>query len=122
MQFNLRTEKCPCCRKEMMDKDKGKLFPFYFAESQESQMKKADIVFRSHSEKDNERICIECESKGLASFICALCGERRNSSDVQESFGDPSEKLCKSCFSTVSAEMWEKKVRELEESHRYDFE
>ena len=122
MQFNLHTEKCYCCGKQMMVKDKSNLFPFCFAENQEAQMKKQGVVFRSSSEKDNERICVECEAKGMASFICAICGERRDSSSVQESFGAPAEYLCKDCYSTVPAEKWEKKTKELSESHRWDFE
>jgi len=122
MQFELRTETCHCCGKQMMAKDKSNLFPFLFAESQEAQMKKQGVAFRSSSEKDNKRICIECEAKGLASFVCALCGERKSSSNVQESFGYPAEYLCKDCYSTVSAEIWENKIEELSESHRYDFE
>ena len=122
MLFNLRTEKCPCCGKEMMNKDLCKLFPFSSSENQEAQMKKAGVVFCSSSKKDDKYICVECEAKGFASFICALCGERRNSNDIKESIGDPPDRLCKHCYSTVSAETWENKVAELERLHKYDYE
>jgi hypothetical protein len=106
----------------MMNRDKSNLFPVYFAENQEAQMRARGVVFRSASVKDNEPICVECEAKGIASFICSICGERRSSKEIQESFGDPAEHLCKVCYSSVSAEVWEKKVKELWEAHRWENE
>jgi len=120
--FELKVEECACCKRPMMIKANNGLFPYYIGDNQESQMKKQGIVFSSHSKKNNQKICIECEKSGKASFVCALCHENRGSEEVEESFGDPAEYLCKECFSTVSAKVWEEKTDELSRAHRYDFE
>lgn len=70
---------------------------------------------------DDEPICIECEQAGKSDFLCALCKERKRSNKKQESFGDPSEFLCTDCYETKPAKIWDEKVDELVEAHRYDY-
>ena len=53
---------------------------------------------------------------------CALCETRKPTSKIQESIGRPSEKLCTDCYKSVPAEQWLKKMEDLEEHHRYDYE
>ena len=118
MMFDLQTKKCPYCGKQMM----GRSNLFSSLKDQETQMKKLGVVFISDATKDNQYICVECKEKGIASFICALCGERRSYEDMQESFGDPPEYLCKHCYNTVSAKVWDDKVADLSDIHKYDFE
>jgi hypothetical protein len=116
--FDLQTKKCPYCGKQMMDRSDL----FSSLKDQEIQMKKLGVVFRSNATKDNQYICVECKEKGVASFTCSLCGEQRSYEDMQQSFGDPPEYLCKHCYNIVPAKAWDNKVDELLDIHKYDFE
>ncbi len=99
------------------------LFPVYCKADLIAQMKRASIVFSSEiKDKDGYLICEDCAKKGKATFICALCEKEKASDLKQESFGDTPEFLCKDCYNTVSAKVWDKKVKELYDSHRWDFE
>ena len=62
------------------------------------------------------------EKAGKADFLCALCNERKSTDKIQESIGDAPEFLCKDCYDTVSAKIWDDKLDELQEAHRYDYE
>jgi len=99
------------------------LFPYYWRENLKSQMERANIMFRGDvKDKDDHYICEECAKAGKSTFICDLCGEERSSELKQESFGDPPDFLCKVCYETVPAKIWEKKHDELWHEHRWDFE
>jgi len=71
---------------------------------------------------DNGLICTECKAAGVASFFCALCNKKQPSSKEQKTFGDPPEKLCRDCYESVPANIWEAKCVSLYNEHRYDFE
>lgn len=122
VEMLLEAKKCKCCNKVMITKETNNLFPMYYAINQEAQMKAAGLVYITSTLVDDEPICIECEQSGKASFLCALCEERKTTDKKQESFGDPAEFLCKDCYESVPAKKWDEKVDELRESHYWDFE
>jgi len=125
--------KCSICGKKMLKitaKMAGNLtslnfnlFPHYYVHNLRAQMNRAFIVFQSNmKDKNNNYICEECVKEGKSTFVCALCGEKRSSDLREESFGDPPEFLCKICYETVPAKIWEEKKEELYNTHRWDFD
>jgi len=126
VEMIIQAEKCPICKKVMIKKVKeymlDKLFPTYWQMNQEAQAKRAGIVFKCTTKVDDENICEECEKAGKADFLCALCNERKSIDKIQESIGDAPEFLCKDCYDTVPAKIWDDKLDELQEAHRYDYE
>lgn len=70
----------------------------------------------------SDDLCAECEQAGLQRFTCAGCHQERDSTEVQRSFGDPPERLCATCYATMTARDWDTLVDRLEEEHRWDFE
>jgi hypothetical protein len=123
VEMLIEVEKCKCCDKIMIaNLGYYSIFPKYMRINQEAQMKAAGFVYPSSTLVDDKRICIECEQADKATILCALCEERKPSSKKQESFGDPAEFLCSDCYETKPAKIWDEKVDELQESHRYDFE
>lgn len=121
MKFELRVEECPSCGQKMMQEAGRGVFPYYHEKNQDSQMKKQGVAYISKSEIDGKKICSECEKAGKSSFICALCEQRRPTSEIQESFGDPAEHLCKTCYKTIDVETWDRKIDEVADRHKYDF-
>ena len=118
-------DNCPKCGKYMVSPEGNRWaspFPIYNEYAFDSQIKAAGWVEKSHVKIDDHVICQECASSGRADFECSLCRKRYPSDQVQESFGDPPEFLCQSCYRTVPAKDWESKVEKLKNSHRYDFE
>lgn len=67
-------------------------------------------------------ICTKCIENGAESLECALCKKEKKSFEIKKCIGYPAEYLCKECYSTVSAEIWDIKVNELEENHKWDYE
>lgn len=122
VEMLIEAKKCPICSKVMIHKAKAGIFPMYIAINQDAQMKNAGIVFTSNVSVDDKLICVECEASGKADFKCELCGERRPTNLIQESFGYPPEFLCKVCYETVPAKQWDEKTDELYDQHKYDFE
>lgn len=126
VEMIIQAKKCPICGKVMIKKVKeymlDKIFPAYWQMNQVSQAKRAGIVFKSTTKVDDENICEECEKSGKADFLCALCNERKSTDKIQESIGDAPEFLCKDCYDTVPAKIWDDKLEELEEAHKYDYE
>lgn len=120
VEMLIECRECPSCKRKMIRKAPEGVFPMYRATSQESQAVRANIGFISQSKIDDDHICTQCEKDGKASFTCHLCYEVRPTSDIQQSFGDGDEYLCKHCYETVPAKKWESVVKELYESHRYD--
>jgi len=120
---------CGLCNKKMLNitpKQVGYLrglFPYYYRDNLRSQLERANIVFRGDvKDKHDHYICEECDKAGKSTFICALCEEERSSELKQERFGDPPEFMCKVCYETAPAKVWDKRQSELYHSHRYDFE
>src|SRR5579859_7870202 len=122
----LEVDECPICKKIMMRKENkhfhGGNMPNSFAIDQDTQMKQVGIVFESKTKVDDQYICAECAEAGKADFLCSLCGSRYPTDQVQESFGDPPEHLCKNCYATVPAQQWDKKTSQLYSAHQYDHE
>jgi hypothetical protein len=86
-------------------------------------MEARGIIFNSDAtDINNHEMCEMCKSEGKAQFKCVLCNGIKPSSEQKESFGYPAEYLCTDCYNSVPAAAWDKKVDELEEEHRYDFE
>src|SRR3990167_5573450 len=123
VEMLIEAKKCSCCEKIMVDKiGYHSIFPKYLRINQEAQMKAAGFVYSTSTLVDDEPICLECEQAGKADFLCAMCDERKTTDKKHESFGDPAEFLCKDCYETKPAKVWDEKVDELQDAHRYDFE
>jgi len=125
----IELNRCPICKKIMIYQPRHwryeDIYPKYNKITLDEQIKKAGWIFESDAHLDGveEYICEECKEKGLATFKCVLCGERKTFDKEKESFGGyPPDYLCIDCFKSVSAEIWDKKTDELHELHRYDFD
>lgn len=120
--FLVQIEECWTCKNNMVKEPSGQHpFPLHYRFSFDQQRRRAAFTYRSNIKVDNEYICIECEEAGKATFKCALCKERHDSDEKHTSIGDWPEFLCIPCYETVPARVWEDKIEELEEEHRYDF-
>ncbi len=84
MEFTLRVDVCPLCNSPMMKKAERGIFPHHCTENQDSQMRHKGVLYVSESMAGNEYICEDCSKKGLAYFICALCGGSKPSSKQKE--------------------------------------
>lgn len=118
-------EKCHVCEKWMIAMYCP---PTHFGSSSlfgpigfDYQIKEAGWVLRSGATRDDYEICKECFNAGQEGFRCALCNQVKPMSKSQESFGYPTEYLCKDCFEIIPAKVWAEKVKELIEKHKYDF-
>lgn len=122
VEMLIQGEECYLCKRVMIPKDDCDLFPRYFKVSQEAQMKNAGIVFKSIVKVDDMSICQVCADEGKADFFCALCKDRKSTDKIEKSIGDPPEFLCKDCYNTTTAKIWDNALKELEMKHRYDYE
>jgi hypothetical protein len=123
--FALQLDRCGHCTMAMMPRkaDFAGIFPGYYRIRIEEQMKRASIQWATNErDKNDDRLCEVCAVAANIQITCALCKQDRPRADIQESFGDPPEYLCKPCYTTVPANVWELKSDKLRESHRYDFE
>ena len=125
--FSVEVKICPKCKKDMVSKPvdqyfRKNTFPNWKENDFEAQALRAKLVFQSDIKVDDEYICEECKKNGFIDFLCALCKKRKPISKEIERFGDPPECLCKDCYNKVPASEWDKKIEELEEDHKYDFE
>ena len=111
---------CEICKKGMVDKVSN-VFPLYFRMNQEAQIKRAGFAFKSKFEHNNKKICQECVDENKATFTCELCNEQKGTDKIEFSIGNPSSFLCSDCCNTVTAKVWNAKIDELEEDHKYDF-
>lgn len=96
-------------------------FPTYYLANFEAQIARAGIRLIG-SYPDGGPLCVDCSKAGKATFVCALCGQKRTTDLKHESFGSPSEYLCEPCYEVTPAKAWDAKVKELEDSHKHDFE
>ena len=122
--FAAKITECSICHKLMVKRLKfpnSSFFPMWRNNDQDAQMTRAGFVYISDIKVDDNYICVECKQQGKADFKCELCDERKPTSKIQESFGNPSVFLCRDCYETVPAKIWDEKCDELEEEHRYDF-
>ena len=112
---------CPTCDRLMLPRMSTDPFPRAMGVSKEDQLHNAGWVEQGKMWVNGQYSCVECERNDRVTVQCALCGVQRKSSEIKESFGDPPEYLCTTCYMTVSAKEWDKKRHELRESHRWDF-
>jgi hypothetical protein len=75
-----------------------------------------------HPENSALPVCADCLAQDKVKFTCWLCKQDRPSSHIQESIGDPPDLLCRDCFETVSAKVWDEATDKLTEEHRYDYQ
>lgn len=85
-----------------------------------AQLVRAGVRFRS-ARYDLGPLCRECAATAAGHFTCALCGIVRTSAERHDSWGEPPDMVCESCYETVPAKRWEAFVAELEQKHRWDF-
>ncbi len=117
----IRLKRCPICGSFMVD-SKLKHLSTDGAADMALQVVRAGWHYESDVRVGGEPICERCKIEGKATVRCALCGEQRSSKQIKESYGYPPEYLCRACYVSVPAAVWEAKVDELEEAHRWDFE
>ena len=111
----LKTSICPKCGKYLLPSQNG--LNILYGNSMFCSTQWAE---NSYAKVDDYFICKECAGKNLADFKCDLCNNRYPSSEIQESFGDPPDFLCKNCYKTQPALVWCEEVADLESLHRYD--
>lgn len=126
--FDVLVHTCPSCGRSMVHPPPkvyyaSSTFPVALNNTFEEQRKKRDLELVGQAvDADGNRLCETCTSAGKATFLCAHCGETKESKFIHKSFGDPPEYLCKPCWHTVPASQWEEICEKLEENHAYDFE
>lgn len=87
-----------------------------------SQLKRAGVHLQSAvGTVEGGPICSKCVEENPI-YKCYLCGERRKKDELQVSYGYPADHLCKYCYDTVSAKLWDATVKDLEEDHRHDWD
>lgn len=112
---------CAKCAKQTLVIENAWRTPGYFRASRAEQMKRAGWVDRSSvTDAQGGTLCVECAPEAGA-FVCVLCKQSRTG-EPKESYGDPPERLCVTCFETVTAKVWVETCEALHEDHRYDFE
>lgn len=122
---------CPCCDNPMIIAPKASLKrcePAWGSgcidnNTIEAQCSRVNMSIQSYiNDKNHQYICENCVETGTTSFICALCGKEHTTDKIKESFGDPTEYLCKICYETVPAKKWEEAMDRLDKKHMYDFD
>lgn len=123
VKMDIQTWECKSCGKQMIKKPSGQSpFPIWFGNDFDAQCKKLNLEIRSGEKIDGCAICMTCVRNGKAVFVCALCKETMHTNEIQESFGDPPDSLCRFCYEARSAKEWIEKTKELSKIHRYDFD
>ena len=120
----LELERCSVCDCLMMDvTGLKKVSPKYYKLELVKQLEKAKIQKRSSVYIGSDSwLCEKCAAEDKARFKCALCRQDKKSSEIKQSFGYQPEYLCTSCYATAPAKIWDEKVTQLREAHRWDFE
>lgn len=113
---------CPICTQLMVaSPGESGLFPRFEPVRFEAQVKRAGWLLRSTSyDEARDYVCVDCVKDGKLTFTCYLCKVTRDSDHIQESFGDPPERLCKLCYETVPASKWHEAYDYLFDRHKYD--
>lgn len=118
--------RCPLCKSVMVAPTKTDgLFPYGLYSGFDEQLALARWKKKVYvgDSGDHEYICSDCVAAGKATFTCALCEKAQPTTQLHKSWGfRPSESMCKTCYETVPAKVWDAKSDELFEKHRYDFE
>ncbi len=123
--FLVEYSKCHTCSKDMIIRNKNNVLPFpaWYKIDIDAQMKKGGFVAQSGKridENEDQYICVNCAKNIKTYFLCSLCEKRKSTDRIEEGIGAPSEYLCKDCYETVSAKVWNEKLDLLEEDHKYD--
>jgi len=113
----IQLDECYLCKKKMVgpflrDLLEGRLFPSGKINF-ENQLKAVGWEESTLTKVDNKYICKSCFDAGLATFECDLCKLRYPTTEIQDSFGDPTEYLCKHCYCNVSAKLWNEEIEHL---------
>lgn len=121
--FLLHLARCPSCRVPMMPNFSDHApFRNWYVPTIKDQMERAGWRWRSRVQNsEGHYYCADCAQSGTDLIRCVCCQMTRPASLVQESFGDPPEYLCKVCYDTAPAKVWEQLVDQLTESHQYDW-
>jgi hypothetical protein len=117
----VRLSTCYTCKRKMIEKPRNirGLFPPWIDNNFDAQIKRAGWGVTSSADVDGHTICQQCADDGKATFLCALCGERKPTDKIKDDFGRHRiDYLCLDCYKTVSAKVWQEKVNELRERHR----
>lgn len=116
--------RCPICDTLMLYIPESLALPFpaFFKITAKAQAERAGWAMMSLEKQDGKCVCENCLKAGKITFECSLCSEKKPTSKIQESIGYPAEHLCTDCYTTVPAEKWLKKLRALEQAHRWDYE
>jgi hypothetical protein len=119
--------RCGGCERWMVEPlSDYKPFPGYFLSSFVAQVKAAGWAINGYATKSVDGkdvpICKDCKEADVGDFVCALCGQARKSSQVQEAYGygGNGDYLCKPCYESVPAKRWDDRCDELEKAHQYD--
>lgn len=124
-RFLVDTKPCASCKRPTIpipvSYTAARPFPAYHRVDLKRQAERAGVLAVGTYVNENP-VCVECVKAGVLLFGCAICGEKKNMSHIEESFGYPAEHLCKQCYQTVPAAKWDAKRKELEEAHRWDNE
>jgi hypothetical protein len=118
----VRLRKCKYCGGWMFDEENSYPSPCY-ENGIDKQLERAGWKKQGYvgMQTLDVQICEECVGKDAKTFLCAICGKQKKSSEIEECIGYSAEYLCKDCFSSISAKEWDEKVEELEEKHKWDY-
>ena len=128
IDLKVNLEVCYCCKSLMIDskvfsllkridKTEMDVVPVYEQVIQAKLQKTSN-----YKNEDEDYLCIKCFKEGKATFQCYLCEKLQSSDKKYKEFGlFPTEYLCIKCFETQPAKKFLTAVKELEESHKYDF-
>lgn len=116
-------EECTSCRNKMVLKEKYPgIFSPHVTMTQKAQAARIGLHWQ-HGKffPGEDLLCTTCIEAGLATFKCYICKETKATDRIQESIGILStDYLCKDCYATVPAKVWDEKLEELEKEHEYD--
>lgn len=123
VEMLVMTHKCPTCKNPTMKGlESHSIFNVRNGLNQKDQMMAAGIRMESKVDVNGIKICQQCEKEGKATIHCQLCDKDQPADMVEESTGWPYVYLCKDCYATVPAKVWDKKLSDLQHEHRYDLD
>lgn len=114
--FAVELSTCKFCNVKMIQDCRGP-FPGWRGNDLKAQAKRAGIAIQDSTW---DKACKPCIAQDKVIFECDLCEQQKPSSKHQNTIGDPGSHLCKDCYETVSAKVWEEKEDQLMDKHRYD--
>lgn len=123
--FSVLIEAAPC---RLCGKPTAKIplhhvepFPMFFRGNLAAQLERAGVLPSCRSiRQDGGPVCVPCAPK--ITFECSLCKVAQPLIETEQSFGDGTDALCKTCYAKTPAKQWDELYHHLEAEHRYDFE